>query len=314
MLSRPKRSQPKRTSTLWSALLIRNQLDKTSKEAMDELLLRRYYPYIVHCAESEIKRLNLGIFIPEDIAGDFVEAKYFSGRLFRNLERGKGSFHAYLRTCVRRFILDKLRKHNRHIQTTLDFDLVVPAVTGVSDTEESASADREFLCHLVRETLHVVEHACQKSQDETAWALFYESWVSPIFEGIQVPANDHLRAKYNILNDQQLQTMRTRVMRRFRAALRVRALEYLNRAGSGDNPGLLALHRLFHPRSKKLTSEWREHIRALFTVNTTDLPPALDKMRPLVSLFLEAEKRRVNRALRKKDIRYKEKTDGDDGI
>lgn len=314
MFSRPNRSQPEHTATLWSALLIRNRLDKPSQEAMDELLLRRYYPFIVRCAEGEIKRLNLGMFVPEEIAGDFIEAKFFSGRLFSNLERGKGSFHAYLRTCVRRFVLDKLRKHNQHIPTTLDFDLAAPAVTDANDNDEAGSANREFLCHLVRETLDVVEHACQNSQDETAWALFYETWVAPIFEGMQVPTNDQLRTKYNILDDQELQTKRTRVMRRFRAALHVRALEYLNMEGNGDNPDLQTLRLLFHPRSKTLTSKCRDHIRTLFTVNTTDLPPALHKMRPLVSLFLEAKKRRVNRALRKEEIHCKKKIDEGDGI
>jgi DNA-directed RNA polymerase specialized sigma24 family protein len=142
------RSKP--NATRWTLILRAQGAGPDARAALGELI-RQYEGYILWLIRSHRH--------PPDVSPEDLEQSFLEGVLRRDdiarLDGERGSFRGWLRTAVKRFLLNEwdswyAEKHGRSLTDVRAFDAYHAA------TPEDEVCDRAFACQLVRHVLGVM--------------------------------------------------------------------------------------------------------------------------------------------------------------
>ena len=142
------RSKP--NSTRWTLIVRAQGAGPDARTALGELI-RHYESFILWLIRSHRR--------PPDVSAEDLKQSFLVGIVRREdlaqLDRERGSFRGWLRTAVRRFLLNEwdswyAKKHGRSVTDITSFDAYH------TSTPEDEVCDRAFACHVVRRILDVM--------------------------------------------------------------------------------------------------------------------------------------------------------------
>lgn len=153
-------------STAWTSILSPSPEDEQDRGERVEKFLRLYAePMRSHLRwrfrELDEHRLD-------DIVQSFVLDRVISAQLFEKIQRGKGRFRNYLRTCLDRFAIDFLRRDQRYVGGSFP-------VSGSSRTEAPRGPDPfelEWARTVLAEAVERLRLEAVDSGRHTRWEVF----------------------------------------------------------------------------------------------------------------------------------------------
>lgn len=165
-------------------------------------LIAAYRPFVIKVVSTYL----LASAEIEDVAHDFILNEMINGKVIANYD-GKRRFRPFLRTCVRNYCIDYLRKRKRAPDKQ-------PLIDDGDATNVTDEADAIWARTIFANALAKMKSECEhKGQIESIWNIFQHDVLHPLFHGTARLGHEH----YGLTNKTHGHRLETgyRKLRRF---------------------------------------------------------------------------------------------------
>lgn len=169
--------------TSWTSIYA---IADASDQAKDEILARfyrRYCPCFVQYLQCASLRLDADT--AEELAHGFVADKILQRRLLEKASSSRGRLRTLLRTSLRNYALNELRRNPKHKHLT-----PLTEVHDLSPGEEADPFDVSWAVTVFDRAVEGLRAYCQSRGHAAAWRLFEARMLMPLEGGVTVDYRD----------------------------------------------------------------------------------------------------------------------------
>ena len=145
-------------------------------------LIATYRPFII----GVVANFLLAKTEIEDVAHDFILNEMINGKVISKFD-GVRRFRPYLRTCVRNYCIDYLRKKRRNDEQQRFTPEKADLSGSTADEADAIWARTVFANTLV----NMKQECIEKDQVDSIWTIFQNEVLHPLFHGTAKKGNDY---------------------------------------------------------------------------------------------------------------------------
>jgi hypothetical protein len=206
-------------------------------EALDRLIRKYHTPLKVYfCFAFPSLRERA-----EELLQDFAQDRILREGWLAQVDLKRGRFRDFLKTSLRNFTLNWLRKHQRENQfESLDRETEErpgEQASGEQDRAASEAYDLEWLRAIVAETLRRMEEDCmrgdkQRSRRRECWEIFSLRVLQPALQDAAPPTYREVAARFSLRSPSEGANLLLTAKRIFERHLFEVVEEYQSRSGA----------------------------------------------------------------------------------